>query len=86
MMYCINKDAQRTFNKALTAVLYMVLLCIVTFYIAVTIMALSSKFIWLEYAEWIIEPIVTLTILAVAIMLSKFSSWFIRNLKPCSKS
>ena len=49
-MYCVNKDAQRTFSKALTAVLYGVLLCIVTFYIAVTIMAISSEFIWLEYA------------------------------------
>jgi cobalamin biosynthesis protein CobD/CbiB len=85
-MYCLNKDAQRTYSKALTAVLYGVLLCIVTFYIAVTIMVFSSKFIWIEYAEWIIEPIVTLTIWAVTILLAKFSSWFIRNLKPCIKS
>lgn len=85
-MYCLNKDAQRTFSKALTAVLYGVLLCIVTFYIVVTIMAFSSKFIWIEYAEWIIEPIGTLTIWAIAIMLAKFSSGFIRNLEPCIKS
>lgn len=85
-MYCLNKAAQRTFSKALTAVLYGVFLCIVTFYIAVTIMVFSSKFIWIEYAEWIIEPIVTLTIWAIAIMLAKFSSWFIRNLEPCIKS